>query len=306
MACYYPITGYKSRQLNSTGKRSIVFNSKFGFDDMPVVINCGRCVGCRLEYSRQWAMRCMHESQLYDDNCFLTLTYDDAHLPADCSLNMRDMQLFWKRLRKFYGKKLRYYMAGEYGSVTYRPHYHACVFGFRPDDLEIYTVRDDITLYTSAVLEDLWGHGFVTVGELNFETAAYTARYVMKKFKSSDEQAKIDHYRHVNYETGEFVDVVPEFVAMSRRPGIGRDWLSKFSADVYNHDFCVINGQKVRPPKFYDSVYELSDPDHFHLIQQARVTAGRDDSVQVNRTPERLDARRKVHEYRAKLLARTL
>ena len=136
MPCYTPETGYRSRMGRNpeTGKWPIVFNVADGYHDMPVQVPCGKCIGCRLDYSRKWAIRCVLEAQMHKENCFLTLTYDDEHLPKGEKLEKEEMQKFWKRLRKATGTKIRYYMAGEYGTEGGRPHYHACVFGWKPRD----------------------------------------------------------------------------------------------------------------------------------------------------------------------------
>jgi len=86
MPCYYPIKGYKSKKREPSGKRKIVFYAHQGLVDMPVTIPCGRCVGCRLERSRQWAMRCMHEASLHEENIFITLTYNPENLPEGNTL----------------------------------------------------------------------------------------------------------------------------------------------------------------------------------------------------------------------------
>lgn len=97
MTCFHPIPAYRDGdgpiQFHDTGK------------GRPIEIPCGQCIGCRLERSRQWAMRCVHEASLHDDNCFVTLTYNDQHIPSDAGLRHRDYQLFMKRLRKAYPKK---------------------------------------------------------------------------------------------------------------------------------------------------------------------------------------------------------
>uniref|UniRef100_UPI0040482461 rolling circle replication-associated protein n=1 Tax=Shewanella sp. TaxID=50422 RepID=UPI0040482461 len=182
MACFYPIKGWRPRLGNK-----IVFNPAHGYADRPVTLPCGQCVGCRLEHSRQWAIRCVHEAQLHQDNCFITLTYNDDYLPENGTLVKRDFQLFMKRLRKKYPHAVRYYQCGEYGSKTHRPHYHACLFGHDFKDKTLWQKGSDGTpLYISSSLQDLWssdGHsiGFSTIGTVTFQSAAYVARYIMKK-----------------------------------------------------------------------------------------------------------------------------
>lgn len=244
MVCYRPITGYRSRELTANGKRSIVFNPRDGYVDLPVTIPCGQCIGCRLERSRQWAMRCVNEASLYNDNCFITLTYNDDNLPADLSLDKTHFQKFMKRLRKKYGNNIRYLHCGEYGTLNARPHYHACIFNFDFPDKKLWSVRSGVSLYRSDSLEQLWPYGFATVGEVTFESAAYVARYVLKKVTGD---AAEDHYNGRQ----------PEYITMSRRPGIGREWLTKYVDDVYNNDKLVIRNDLIcRPPKYYDYIYD--------------------------------------------------
>lgn len=218
---------------------------------------CGQCVGCRLERSRQWAVRCMHEAQLSKANCFATLTYRPECVPPGGSLRYRDFQLFMKRLRKAAGKRVRFYMCGEYGEQFARPHFHACLFGYDfPDKLYWGKSPGGAALYRSALLERLWPHGFSSVGAVTFESAAYVARYVMKKITG---QMAEDHYRVVDEETGEVFARVPEFNRMSLRPGIGADWLDRFRSDVFPHGAVVVNGRECRPPRYYDKKFREFD-----------------------------------------------
>lgn len=285
MPCYKPLQGYRSRTVNASGKRSIVFSPQEGYADLPVEVACGQCIGCRLERSRQWAVRCVHEAQLHEQNMFVTLTYDNKHLPADGSVHVEDFQAFMKRYRKRFGK-VRYFHCGEYGEETRRPHYHALIFGHRLPDLRIHKQMPYGPLYTSALLEQVWGQGLCTVGEVTFDSAAYVARYVMKKV--TGEQAE-RHYESVDTETGEIGRVFPEYVTMSRRPGIGADWLKQFGDDVYPHDYVVVNGVKVSPVRFYDRKYQEENPEEYKKIKYARLArAGKN---WANNTPERLRTR---------------
>ena len=138
MACYQPLKGYYSKSRNPNGKRNVVFNPQMGYRDRPVTVPCGQCIGCRLERSRQWAIRCYHEASMYERNSFVTLTYDDESLPLGGTLVFRDFQLFMKRLRKQYGAGIRFYACGEYGEKFGRPHYHVCLFNF--ELMQLYNV----------------------------------------------------------------------------------------------------------------------------------------------------------------------
>jgi hypothetical protein len=217
MTCYYPIHGWRTRERNENNKKTFTTNHKDGDHDLPLTIPCGQCVGCRLEHSRQWAVRCYHEASLHDDNCFITLTYNDDHIPLNGSLKLEDFQLFMKRLRKKYApKKIRFFHCGEYGDQSFRPHYHALLFGHDFSDKKHYQTSNGHRLYKSDSLDDLWSHpvtknfmGDCLIGNLTFDSAAYCARYIMKKVTGEKSH---DYYDGLQ----------PEYATMSRRPGISR------------------------------------------------------------------------------------
>ncbi|AXL14704.1 replication initiator protein [Microviridae sp.] len=307
MACFHPLHGYYSRsEFTKTGKRKVIFNRSEAYEDKKITLPCGQCTGCRLERSRQWAIRCLHESQLHEKNCFITLTYSDDHLPTDGSLNHGHWVLFAKRLRKKYGKGIRYYMCGEYGEQFARPHYHACLFNHDFEDKLQFSERDGIPLYQSEALNKLWSTpygdplGFASVGDVTFQSAAYVARYIMKKI--TGEKAE-EHYTHLD-QHGEIHERTPEYTQMSRRPGIGADWLKKYQADVYPSDFVVLNGKKCKPPKFYDRSYEVVDPDQLQKLKARRNTGARKNAP--DNTPERLRVREKCLNARLNQLKRNL
>ena len=170
---------------------------------------------------------------MYDENCFITLTYDDDNLHSGGSLVKADFQKFMKRLRKKFGSGVRYYHCGEYGEKNGRPHHHACLFNFRFPDCEPLDIAgrssDLPPLYVSRSLLELWPFGLHTIGVVTFDSAAYVARYVMKKI-TGDKAAS--HYN----------GRLPEYTTMSRRPGIGRAWYDKFKSDCYPSDELVIRG----------------------------------------------------------------
>lgn len=262
MACYSPISAFQ------TTEGQIVFSER-GSIARALKLPCQQCVGCRLERSRQWATRCLLESQMHSHNCFITLTYSPEHLPQDCSLDYSHFQLFMKRLRKhFTGVRIRFYMCGEYGENYGRPHYHACLFGLDFSDKSFWKLSPSgEKLYRSAVLESLWPYGFSSVGDVTFQSAAYVARYIMKKITG---QPAIAHYAVVDPDTGEYFQRTPEFNKMSLKPGIGALWFEKYSSDVYPHDFIVINGKKIRPPKYFDKLLADDNPFTFDDIQYSR------------------------------------
>jgi len=310
MACYHPIKGWKSKSVSSTGRRQIVFNPSLAYKDMPATIACGQCIGCRLERSRQWAMRCVHEAQLHDRNVFITLTYNDLHLPRDNSLNLDHFQRFMKRLRfHFSGRIIRFFHCGEYGEKYGRPHYHAIIFNLDFEDKKLWSISNGQKLYTSPTLDKLWSDpdsgqplGFATIGEVTFESAAYVARYVMKKVTGPMAE---NHYSRLDENTGECYQIKPEYTTMSRRPGIGKGWYDKYKTDVYPSDFVVMRGdKKFKPPRFYDGLYEREYPSDMDKLKAKRARNAH--SRLDDNTPERLNVRERVKLAQISKLKRTI
>lgn len=223
-------------------RRSYAFDSDYG---RMMLQPCRNCMPCRIARSREWAVRCVLEARAFGDkNCFITLTYHPDFVPRDMSLHKEDFQKFMKRLRKYSGLKIRYYMAGEYGELHGRPHFHACLFGYKPDDLALYSVRRGVRLYTSPFLEKCWPIGFVTVGEVTYESAAYVARYVTKKITGD---LADEHYR----------GRLPEYNNMSLKPGIGTSYFEKYSEEMYYRDFVIIRDKiKCKIPRYFDNIYD--------------------------------------------------
>lgn len=211
----------------------------------------------------------MHEAQLHQENAFLTLTYDEAHLPPGRSLYYRHYQLFQKRLRRANPKKkIRFYMCGEYGEQFDRPHYHSCLFGHDfPDKVYHAKTGSGSKIYTSAQLSALWPHGFSSIGSVNFESAAYVARYITKKITGD---LAPSHYRYIDAETGETTERTPEFNHMSLKPGIGANWLKKYRSDVYPSGEVVMNGRTMRAPRYYDRDYKNHDQLAYEQLQYGR------------------------------------
>jgi len=298
MPCYHPLSAYQCAD------GSIVFYESKRHDTVKSLsLPCGQCVGCRLERSRQWAIRCMHEAQMHTQNCFITLTYDDAHLPSDRSLHYRDFQLFVKRLRKRYpGRRIRYYMAGEYGENFGRPHWHACIFGLDFDDKKLWKrTSANSLLYRSENLELLWPFGYSSIGDVTFESAAYVARYIMKKVTGKN---AAEHYQEIDPDTGEITNRTPEFTKMSLKPGIGYEWYKQYTSDVYPHDYVVVRGKKVKPPKYYDKKYKIDNPYEFDELLYIR-----EKSAKLNyadNTPERLLVKEQVTKAKLQKLKRNL
>lgn len=265
MPCYNPLSAYRSREGRNpvTGKWPITFSLRDGFSDLPVTVPCGQCIGCRLERSRNWAVRCIHEASLHEHNCFLTLTYSDDNLPEGGSLNKRDIVLFLKRLRKQFGSGIRFLQCGEYGEQFARPHHHVLLFNHDFSDKYLWSQRRGISLFRSPSLENLWPYGMSSIGALTFESAAYVARYVTKKITGP----------LANYH---YDGLLPEYITMSRRPGIAHEWISNNMDDVYPNDRVYIKTNVVaRPPRYYDKIYDLNHKEEFNFIRRIRMRKGK-------------------------------
>ena len=254
-----------------------------------------------MERARSWAVRCVHEAQLHERNAFITLTYDQEHVPATGSVDVRHWQLFAKRLRKRCGA-FRFFHCGEYGSENFRPHYHAILFGIDfSEDRTVFERKPEYTTWVSPTLDEVWGKGFSTIGSVSFQSACYVARYIMKKVGGP---AAEEHYRRIDLATGEEYQVKPEYVTMSRRPGLGARWLEKYRDDVYPDDECIVGGHKYRPPVFYDREVEKMDPAFMKGVRAARVKRALEFGE--DQTPERLLVREKVSDARLSQLPRVI
>lgn len=309
MPCFKPIKGYRAPNGRVTFNRK---NSTGALAEVP----CGQCIGCRLDYSQSWAIRCLHEASLYDDNSFLTLTYNDESLPPYGSLNPEHFTLFMKRFRaEIEPLKIKFYMCGEYGELR-RPHYHALIFGYEFPDKTLWSFgQQKNPLYRSAQLERLWPHGFGSIGELNHKTAGYVARYTIKKLRGPalsvrDPETDLLPYQVVDLATGQVVDLHPEYGRMSRggskkgSHGIGYEWYQKFKTDVFPDDFVIHNGKKVKTPNYYRTLLATEDPDLADELRSIRVAAAA--THKVDQTRERLEVREKVKNAQISTLNRSL
>lgn len=317
MPCFTPRPAWASILLNpKSGKRYISFRPvehKGGTEQIKV--QCSKCDGCRIERSRQWAVRCWHEASLHQNNIFITLTFAPEHLDPQGSLRKPDFQKFMKRLRKrfsylqsascwkdentgrykmqkkYYSPQILYFHCGEYGEKFGRPHHHACLFNFTFDDLELLRkTPTGFPVYTSKTLSELWEFGIHEIGSVTFQSAAYVARYIIKKVSG------LDAYHH-------YLGKEPEYVTMSRNPAIAKNWFKQFQSDVYPGDFVAMEGGfKCLPPKYYDKQYEIDNPEKYAILKQTRIDRARSDP---NNTPERLAVRHELLKRKLKLLKRS-
>jgi len=288
MACYSPLKGFK----NSNG--ALVFKrSQHTIGKMEVA--CGQCLGCRLDKSLMWAMRIVHESHLHkhtNGNCFVTFTYrsekectdeqfkNHYYVPEDYSLNYHHFRDFIKRLRRHFNptdedgelkkpyQTIRYFHCGEYGDENLRPHYHACLFNIEFDDVHVYSQQEGLTTYESETLQKLWPYGFCTIGELNFETASYTAGYILKKITGNE--ALETYLRSDDYGVAYWVK--PPYITMSLKPGIGSEFYEKYKTDFFPSDESPVPGKGIikKVPRYYETILQHSDPSMHEMVKNLR------------------------------------
>lgn len=284
MACYHPLTAYQD--VNG----SVSFAELRGDFIRTLQLPCGRCIGCLQHRVLQWELRCTHEARVHDCNIFVTLTYDEKHVPFGHTLVPDDFRLFIKRVRHHYPeRKVRFFGCGEYGEKRGRPHYHVILFGHdfegRYKYRKTHSGKDQ---YTSPILDRLWPYGLATFCDFEPDLAGYIARYVIDRSQSW--AAKIG-YEVLDTDTGEIVHLAKEFLRMSRRPGIGGTYLEKFSEDALKNNGTVVHkGKEVRQPRYYDKKLKKDirmDDAEWHRFKQSRK------AIQ-HQTPERLATRETV------------
>jgi hypothetical protein len=336
--CIKPMTGWMPKNLTYIKAHYLNMGRNYQ-DNKPQFINgepppmhrhayefqefaCKQCTPCRLNYSMEWAGRIIGESKLYERNCFITLTYASEHLPENNVLCLEDLQKFKKRLRKKYsghqevpGKEpvngkhaIRTYECGEMGDQFGRAHYHMCVMNFKPYDLlHTGTNKHGDKLYSSKSMEKLWGKGRVQIGELTVSSAAYVARYIVKKVNGVN---KGQHYAKVNQETGELYQEPPEFATMSRRPGIGVPYFEKYKSDFLlgQMRFRGRHGQKVQRkiPIHFQNLLEITHPQVVEELKAQRKQFLKDhrEAYPEEYTSERRAVKLKVFEEQTKALIR--
>lgn len=313
MSCGYPLfrisEKYKDsfplhiqKQFNN-GNGGLVFGGEsleyyrhfIPFEDIQQ-IPCGHCIQCYLKRTRDWATRILLECESYAFNYFVTLTYDDDHLPSlpegvlgyvdndgkiwNTSLNLSDFQLFFKRfrqsiLRKYNHSGMRVFYCGEYGELLGRPHFHFILMN-APDlsqDLQAYRWEQlsghKVSYYKSPFIQSVWKKGFVDVSDVCFESAAYVAGYVLKKLPR---RSKVPPLLPEFY-----LPRVEPFVHQSNRPGIGRTYFDLHKDEIYDFDELFVkkgfNTLSVKPPRYYDKLFDLSNPVEMAAIKESRENA---------------------------------
>ena len=229
------------------------FRAIFSYMEIP----CRTCYGCRKDHARMWSERIMAELPYYDSSYFLTLTYNDDNIPVNDrgynTLCTRDLQLFWKKLRKIQSNPIKYFACGEYGTTSHRPHYHAIVFGLELDDLVLHShdYAANTDLYTSYKLSELWNNGFVSIGEVTQASARYVAGYVDKKLEVNRSNY---YYKQLGIE--------PEKLYISN--GIGeRAYYDKVKSDLFdkNYEESYFDDVVIHNNSYYSNKFKREHPE---------------------------------------------
>jgi len=301
MSCYKPLIRLynpndkeQSGRVYSLARFSQLSGKQLKYEDLMynpkvMLIPCGQCIGCRIRQREDWTTRIELEARDYpkEEVWFITLTYDDEHVPGMIVktgeimrkvqytwkpgekrpssvqiLLYEDIQKFLKRLRKAYRGKLRYFVAGEYGEQTARPHYHMILYGWRPKDLEnLYKIHHN-GYYTSKWLADLWGMGQIQIAQAVPETYRYVAGYVTKKMYEIDGK-KANEY----YELGQ----TKPFACMSLKPGLGDHYYQEHKAEIWRQGYIqCTNGKQAQIPRYYEKQMEAENPQRLWRIKQNR------------------------------------
>lgn len=246
MRCTHPRTvGFK------TDGKTLSWSPKTNNKEYPTfLLPCGKCIECRLEYARQWAIRCVHEAQMYPQNCFITLTYSDKNLKSP-KLIYSDFQKFMKRLRKSLVQPIGMFVTGEYGEHNKRPHWHAIIFNWTPSDcVYSYTNDNGDRVYNSKTLDSLWGHNDPdkapsNIGDVTFKSAGYVARYAAKKLVHGHDDAH---------------DFKP-ISKKSSKHAIGKKWLEQYWPDIFLNGKCILrDGTSTSIPRYYEKWLKTNHP----------------------------------------------
>jgi hypothetical protein len=316
MPCTQPKRCWIQGTHPKTGKPKYVFKAPDEYREADTnLVPCGKCPSCLIDKSKEWATRGFHESQMHQENCFITLTYNDENLPKNGTLVKEHLSKFIRAIRdKIRPTKIKFLAAGEYGSEanSHRPHYHAIIFGWSPGDKEYFFSNEyGDPVYKSELVLKAWKNkGFITVSPVNYRTCAYVARYTTKKIVPKEQRTQerfwIDtetgetNYDPVAYRYGLLMKgKIEEFITMSN--GIGKDWYAKFKKDT-DKDYIIVNYAKHKIPRYYDKLLDKEDPDKLAEKKEARVLRAKEYGT----TQNHLDQKATIMKNNMKKLNRRL
>lgn len=304
MTCFHPRTIWiknskpidfpkwtEDRQHSHNKPKMTLPHDDWNYIEMQVP--CNTCLGCKLDHASMWGTRCAIEAKQWENCCFVTLTYNNEHYNG--GLHKKDLQDFLKRLRYHEEgiqwwenintskteKPIRYFACGEYGTHnTKRGHFHLAIFNWKPDDLKFYKQnKHGDFLYKSKKLMDIWGKGFVVIGDLTYKSANYIARYTMKKAGLNPKPRLWrwgkDHKRKF-YKPKTKRE--PEFIVMSRGVGIGRTWWeeNKEFCKKWGHiNLCIDGKVEHKPlPRYFKKLWEAEDWETYEIYKFEQIKIG--------------------------------
>lgn len=322
MPCFNPRKAWPSREVNPSGKRSLVFAATRALNaDRHVMVPCNRCNGCLSDRRKEWATRLLHEAKSHERSCGFTVTYRDESYPADGCPPKAHIQEFMQRVRNEFGRGIKFFVSVDYSPRTGRLHWHGVLFGvdFREDRRQYGKSHGGAPKYLSETLTRLWTHGDRNeVETMSIRWAMYCIGHMLDKAKVSDE---FNWALQAHPVTGEGVRLVPPFAMFSRRPGIGHAHFEKYRQGIFptveverdgktmvRHDeqgsFIVVDGRRRQVPRYYlrleEKLASIED------IKRARKRKQITPEAKANNTPERLKVRSKVLAARLKGRKRSL
>lgn len=343
MSCFKPIPAWMV-------KGSLSFSPDKNGQHTEVEIPCNNCIGCRIDRARDRTIRCINEASMWKDNCFITLTYDNENLPKDHNLNWEHVKSFMRRLRSKLdyteGRKIRFYACGEYGGdlinkdnvwfwdrssykekyerkgfplpTLPRPHYHAILFNWWPEDsVFIHQNKLGDKLFTSETMRLAWKKGNVSHGTVTPESCGYVARYMMKKQNTNEKVDFIAKYGQPIYdlETGEYIcehPTKPEMAFGSNRQPIGATWLEKYwETDCFSQGFIMgppPKYSKYSIPRYYWDWLELNHREEWKVFKQLKDEQfiKRKDKIEADNTYQRLESKEFILNKQTSKLKRAL
>lgn len=270
MACFHQLPAWRSRSLTGERRFGITFQKSEAWTDLPMNLPCGKCIGCRIQRAQEWGTRVMNELKAAGPSAFVTLTYDDEHLPPGGTLVPNDLKLFWLRLRRKHDKPFRYFACGEYGDKTNRPHYHAVVFGYWPQHRVRIPGERNTPMYRSDELDRLWPHGQARLSPVTRENAVYIAKYTLGKY---DEQGQ----------PRDFGQRRAPYLTMSTHPGIGHYYAREHARALARFGGVRQRGGTLAAvPRYYVKVLARHEPNLADGLKRRRI-----EKMQLNTESER-------------------
>lgn len=248
--------------MSCFNSKNLIITTKEG-DIQEVTVPCGKCLGCYIDQSSEWSMRARLELRKHKESIFLTLTYNNEHLPEGGLLSRSDIQKFLKRLRRHLEPlRIRYYGCGEYGSAenTYRPHYHLIIYGYKPEDLTYFFTNDDgDRVYRSKTIDKIWGKGFVTVGEVTPASIRYCSLYLQKAFKELVKDKEVKPFRlystrpSLGYDGLTDEEIIADRVYISGKPRkLPRSYLRRFETNEWSEILPIIKERRAEKSAYIE------------------------------------------------------